>query len=29
MITFIEEGMRLPVGMVTRDYLLAHRIYPH
>ena len=29
MITFIEEGMRLPMGMVTRDYLLAHRIYPH
>ena len=29
MITFIEKGMRLPMGMVTRDYLLAHRIYPH
>ena len=28
MITFIEEGMRIPMGMVTRDYLRAHRLAP-
>ena len=29
MITFIEGGMRLPMGRVTRDYLITHRICPH
>jgi len=29
MITFIEGGMRLLIGRVTRDYLIAHRICPH
>ena len=29
MIAFIEGGMRLPMGRVTRDYLIAHRICPH
>ena len=29
MITFIEGGMRLPMGRVTRDYLIAHRICLH
>ena len=29
MIAFIEGGIRLPMGRVTRDYLIAHRIYPH
>ena len=29
MIAFMEGGMRLPMGRVTRDYLIAHRIYPH
>ena len=24
MIFFIEEGMRIPIGRVTRDYLVAH-----
>ena len=28
-IAFIEGGMRLPMGRVTRDYLIAHRICPH
>ena len=28
MIAFIEEGMRIPMGMVTRDYLRAHRLAP-
>ena len=28
MITFIEEGMRIPMGMVTKDYLRAHRLAP-
>ena len=26
MIAFIEVGMRVPMGMVTRDYLRAHRL---
>ena len=29
MIAFIEGGMRLPMRMVTRDYLIAHRICLH
>ena len=29
MIAFMEGGMRLPMGRVTRDYLIAHRICPH
>ena len=29
MIAFIEGGMRLPMGRITRNYLIAHRIYPH
>ena len=29
MIAFIEMGMRLCMGRVTRDFLIAHRIYPH
>ena len=29
MIVFIEGGLRLPMGKVTRDYLIAHRICPH
>ena len=28
MITFIEGGMTLPLGRITRDYLLNHRLYP-
>ena len=28
MIAFIEEGMRIPMGTVTRDYLRAHRLAP-
>ena len=26
MIAFIEGRMRIPMGMVTRDYLRAHRL---
>ena len=26
MIAFIEGGMRIPVGIVTRDYLKAHKL---
>ena len=26
MIAFIEDGMRIPMGTVTRDYLRAHRL---
>ena len=26
MIAFIEGGMRIPIGRVTRDYLIAHRL---
>ena len=29
MIAFIERGIRLPMGRVTKDYLIAHRICPH
>ena len=29
MIAFIEEGMRLPMERVTRDYLITYRICPH
>ena len=29
MIAFIEGGIRLPLGNVTRDYLIAHRLFPH
>ena len=28
MIAFIEEGIRIPMGIVTRDYLKAHRLAP-
>ena len=28
MIAFIEGGMRIPMGTVTRDYLRAHRLAP-
>ena len=28
MIAFIEGGMRIPMGTVTRDYLRAHRSAP-
>ena len=28
MIAFIEGGMRIPMGKVTRDYLIAHRLAP-
>ena len=28
MIAFIEEGMRIPMGTITRDYLRAHRLAP-
>ena len=29
MITFIEGGMTLPMGRVTQDYLISHRLCPH
>ena len=29
MIAFIKGGMRLPMGSVTRDYLIAHRLCSH
>jgi len=29
MIAFIEGEMRIPMGRVTRDYLLNHRLAPH
>ena len=29
MIAFIEGGMTVPMGRITRDYLCAHRLYPH
>ena len=29
MIAFIEGGMTLPMGRITRDYLIAHRLCPH
>ena len=28
-IAFIEGGMTLPMGKITRDYLLNHRLCPH
>ena len=28
MIAFIEGGMRIPMGIVTRNYLRAHRLTP-
>ena len=28
MIAFIEGGIRLPMGRVTKDYLIAHRMSP-
>ena len=29
MIAFIEGGMTLPMGRVTRDYLINHRLCPY
>ena len=29
MIAFIEEGMMLPMGRITRDYLINHKLTPH
>ena len=29
MIAFIEGGMTLPMGRITRDYLCNHRLCPH
>ena len=29
MIAFIEGGIRLPMGRVTEDYLIAYRICPY
>ena len=29
MITFIEGGMTLPMGRITRDYLINHRLCPY
>ena len=29
MIAFMEGGMTLPIGRITRDYLRNHRICPH
>ena len=29
MIAFIEGGMTIPMGRVTRDYLINHRLTPH
>ena len=29
MIAFIEGGMTLPIGRITRDYVLNHRLCPH
>ena len=28
MIAFIEGGIKIPMGVVTRDYLKAHRLAP-
>ena len=28
MIAFIERGIRIPMGKVTRDYLRVHRLVP-
>ena len=29
MIAFIEGGMTIPMGKITRDYLRAHKLCPH
>ena len=29
MIAFIEGGMMIPIGRITRDYLRGHRLVPH
>ena len=29
MVAFIEGGMTIPMGRITRDYLRAHRLWPH
>ena len=29
MIAFIEGGMMLPMGRITRNYLIANRLCPH
>ena len=29
MIAFIEGGMTIPMGRITKDYLIAHRLCPH
>lgn len=29
MIAFLKEGMTLPMGRVTRDYLINHKLTPH
>ena len=29
MIAFLERGMTLPMGRVTRDYLINHRLCPY
>ena len=29
MIAFIEGGMTLPMGQITRNYLFNHRLCPH
>ena len=29
MIGFIEEGITLPIGRITWDYLINHWLYPH
>ena len=29
MTAFIEGGMTLPIGRITRDYLINHRLCPH
>ena len=29
MIAFIKGGMTLPIGRITRDYLINHRLTPH
>ena len=28
-IAFIEDGMTLPMGRITRDYLISHKLCPH
>ena len=29
MIAFVEGGMTIPMGRITRDYLRGHRLAPH